>query len=324
MGGVDSQGGPFTGINDATRLSGGSTAIADGAEGAIKVIDAGGTLIRTIGRRGEGPGEFGSLEWIEQCLPDTLFVWDRVLHRVTVFDSSGRTIRQFTPPGSPIRMACNSVGQVVVMMRPVMEPNQSVDAQLFASTVVINAFGDSIGSIGMIQAGQNRPLGTMSGFGVLPGVAIVGTAASSILSFHSFIGDTIRVLSLPTQRRVATLRHYRAAIERLMSAVGPSPADDQIRRTLLAVPMPDSLPMFRGLFVTSTGFAWVVTSSYGDGYTDIVGVRLDGPETYAIRLPIEIEVFEIGADFILGRTADEGGGSKLAGYHFSLVGLSKP
>ena len=50
-------------------------------------FDGSGELIDSIGRRGEGPGEFGSLDNI-QSLGDTLYTFDASLQRLTAFPTS--------------------------------------------------------------------------------------------------------------------------------------------------------------------------------------------------------------------------------------------
>lgn len=63
-------------------------------EGLIRVYDGAGRYVRTIGRRGTGPGEFANpdpLGW----RGDTLFVADLGNMRVTLFDPRGRVVGDF-------------------------------------------------------------------------------------------------------------------------------------------------------------------------------------------------------------------------------------
>lgn len=59
--------------------------------------------IRSIGRRGRGPGEFGRPLWMEPHGPDSLLVYDRDLTQFSVFSSSGDFGRTFRVPGIGLR-----------------------------------------------------------------------------------------------------------------------------------------------------------------------------------------------------------------------------
>ncbi len=54
------RGGDLAGVSSAHRLSDGDVAVANGDPLALRLFDAAGRLIRTIGRGGAGPGEFRS------------------------------------------------------------------------------------------------------------------------------------------------------------------------------------------------------------------------------------------------------------------------
>lgn len=69
--------------------------IIDNQDQAIKVFDPNGKYLRTIGRRGEGPGEFKSIQ-DHAFLPDgRLLVMDYSAHRSSFFDSSGNFIGSY-------------------------------------------------------------------------------------------------------------------------------------------------------------------------------------------------------------------------------------
>jgi hypothetical protein len=67
----------------------GSIFISDMQDQAIKVFDSNGDFIKTIGRQGEGPGEFSNLGRMT-FLPDgRLVVTDSRANRISLFDSEG-------------------------------------------------------------------------------------------------------------------------------------------------------------------------------------------------------------------------------------------
>ncbi len=69
--------------------------IIDIQDQVIKVFDPNGKYLRTIGRKGEGPGEFKSIQY-QAFLPDgRLLVMDYSAHRSSFFDSSGNFIESY-------------------------------------------------------------------------------------------------------------------------------------------------------------------------------------------------------------------------------------
>jgi hypothetical protein len=72
--------------------------VADDLSHDVRVFDADGVLVRVIGRKGQGPGEF-ELPWeVAVDDADTLMVWDQRLMRVSVFDPQGGFRRSFRVP----------------------------------------------------------------------------------------------------------------------------------------------------------------------------------------------------------------------------------
>jgi hypothetical protein len=60
-------------------------------DGEIRVYDASGAWLRTIGREGAGPGEFRAITWVG-IFGDTLLAYDPRLYRMTVFTLDGELL----------------------------------------------------------------------------------------------------------------------------------------------------------------------------------------------------------------------------------------
>ena len=79
--------------HDTRRLSDGSVAVVDRLTGEIRIFDETGRHLRSMGRRGEGPGEFNDA-WKLWILPgDTLWVGDYRPWRYNVFAADGEWAR---------------------------------------------------------------------------------------------------------------------------------------------------------------------------------------------------------------------------------------
>lgn len=76
-------------------VRGPSVFVANGIEPEVREYDFQGRLIRRIGRRGGGPGEFRNLRWIAPLGGDSLLALDMFASRVTVFGPDGSYGRSF-------------------------------------------------------------------------------------------------------------------------------------------------------------------------------------------------------------------------------------
>ncbi len=86
----------FSSIRGVARLSDGSVAVVDRTGGEVRIFDETGTHLRSMGRHGEGPGEFND-PWKIWVLPgDTLWVGDYRPWRYNVFAANGEWARAVT------------------------------------------------------------------------------------------------------------------------------------------------------------------------------------------------------------------------------------
>lgn len=84
----------------AVILDNGSVAIANGGTQELKLFGNNGDLMRTVGGRGQGPGEFERLSGFGRYRGDSLWVYDDGLRRLSLFDNVGtfgrsRTVQLF-------------------------------------------------------------------------------------------------------------------------------------------------------------------------------------------------------------------------------------
>lgn len=79
---------PAAEFTDVTALdvdSRGRIYVGDFHRRQVTVLDSGGALVRKIGRKGGGPGEFEAIRGMQVLAGDTLLVYDPALARVSVF-----------------------------------------------------------------------------------------------------------------------------------------------------------------------------------------------------------------------------------------------
>lgn len=89
---------PFHAIGALAFSPSGEIAIAERGEMRVRIHGPDGRRLRTVGREGEGPGEFGALNGLG-FRGDSLFVFDSRWFRISVFDGDGTYVRQVEPRG---------------------------------------------------------------------------------------------------------------------------------------------------------------------------------------------------------------------------------
>jgi hypothetical protein len=103
IGSVDAPDRTLTWVSQALIGPNGALYIAQPQDRRIRVFDATGKLVRSIGRRGQGPGEFENLSAIG-FRNDTLYATDSALRRVSFFSAEGAFLRS-------VQLASPLIGQ---------------------------------------------------------------------------------------------------------------------------------------------------------------------------------------------------------------------
>lgn len=97
----------FGDVGDIAVAKDGSIYVLDRQIPTIRMYDANGKYVRTIGRRGQGPGEIASPSGIG-VLPDgRLLLWDTANWRVNVYSATGASLTHWSLPA-----AANSTAQM--------------------------------------------------------------------------------------------------------------------------------------------------------------------------------------------------------------------
>ncbi len=299
----------------ATRLSGGQVVAADRGSSVLRFFSASGTPIRVVGRPGDGPGEYKDLVSIQQCGADTLYAWDRMHARLTVLDSAGAFIRQSRLPGDPLQISCDRAGRIAVLA---ITPLTSTASPVYSGAVlVVSTSGDSLGAVAPVVLGTNRPLGALTSIALVPGRLYVGTGDSARVDRFTADGRPDGGFALDVPRRHPTSANYDATIDRIVSSLREAAARAANRKRLMATPMPEYVPAYRTILPGPAGTLWVVISPKGDPATEIEAIRPDGTRLAHLRFPFDLDVYEVGTDYLLGAYLDAGDVQHLVSYRLT-------
>lgn len=336
----------FAGAAWATRLASGEVVIADGLDHVLRVADGSGRVVRSLGRQGPGPGEFAMLSWVGRCGTDTLHAWDPRSARVSLFDPTVGFVRQFavTRAAGGLTVACGARGpfafQSEIRPRPGggMETRRSgpngtqYSIGTMQLTVVVT---DDSGRVlhqhpdvlfaeifaGRLTPGGGmgatlRPMGHVAGFAFAGGDLVIAESDSLRATVHGSDGSRRGTFRLPAVPGRPTAAQYERAIEPTLAIV-PPPFREGLAEFLRAVEPPDRFAGFSRVLGSEEGLVWFVTSPEGDPATRLRAHRPTGEAVATLEIPAALTVFEVGRDYVLGRTEDADGEQEVRVYRFT-------
>ena len=309
----------FLSVVGATRLSNGVVVVADAFDHSVRFLARDKTLLRTVGRRGSGPGEFKTIGWLGQCGKDTVYVWDVDVARVVVLDTAGAVLQHIPALFSPALVACSQTRTFVTALTPQNMPRPSAaDPPTYLSRLLFTrALTDTLGYLEDIPLGDPRPLRPLTRVAVARDRVYVGRSDSALVQQYNFRGNETGIYRLGLPSRRPTAANVTAAIDQMVEMFPDQAFRSQSKAYLRALPPPEILPFYSDLFVSPDDMLWVVTSAPGDDATQFRVLSPDGRIEADVTLPINIHVRDVGADYILGTYNDEGG-------HVHLLVVVKP
>lgn len=293
---------------DATRLVSGTVVVADQYSANIRFFGADGQPIRSVGRRGEGPGEFGDPYLVKQCgSADTLFVWDFTRRKIVVMDTVGEFAREYRLDPAPQSLTCSPSRWFGAIGLPTGMGPPSDDGVRGSSAIWVSDFSGKVESrLGQVPFGENRALGKLTRIAAGTETLYVGTADSAWVDSYPLAGGEKGGLRIGAAPRAPTPEEYASAIEEAISVTRSREGRRRQRTIYEAVPMPATLPPYRDLLVDEEGLLWATVSPPGSPETvlEVVGRGLSP----RIRVTIHgaFHVFEVGREYVLGAltTAD--------------------
>ena len=328
---------PFSRISGAVRLDDGRIVIADRDTRQIHYFGADGAWLRTVGRRGKGPGEFTDIDDL-QLSGEMLVVFDGNLAVHFIRAADGRYIETQRLPrvsGYHTNPAAGvfSSGTIVHRGRPIRPPTPAgvmVEDSISLFLVPANSSPRYLKSYptGRMIQGAKQSGSAPIGFGPRETFAFFAdrfcsgyTQRYEIACFTSS-GAPLVTIRRETSKRSVTTRE-RAALRRSMAGFGNDGSNRyegslRAHREKVAANMvfSETHPAFSGLFAARTGDLWVREYAPEDGAR--AGNRVfpvnasvwnifspTGRWIGTVRLVASFLPTDIGQDYALGVLKDE-------------------
>ena len=313
-------------VTGALRLGDGSIIVGNSGSSELRYFDAKGKHAKSVGRRGAGPGEFGQYSNVTPLLAqrDRLIVQDAESQRVNVFDVSGRYVRQFRFEARPVAklvslVAADSTGILGQSLRDNRlqgNPGDILNAKwqvaIFDSAgLQRNLLFEQFGRKRMVHAYQGIthypfiPLSAEPAMTLAGGRVFVVRGDSAVVEVWSNAGRRVATYRWPAQRiRVRDIwTRYKAA-----EMATTTRERDRVlygHYYEMTLPLPEYVPMASQLQVDALGNLWIERFAL-PWDTDRKWDVLSGQGRFlgSVPTPRRLNVYQIGADFILGRARD--------------------
>jgi hypothetical protein len=329
IGGDQADASPLYKVMAATRLSDGRVAVASAGTHELRFYSSAGRLLRSIGRAGDGPGEFRSLFWVGRLPGDSLATWDVSPQRLSLFTPGGDFVRAVTsrsPLGIfPLARGVVGDGRVLIAASggtPALDVTGRTSTRGSDTYLLLRPSDGAADTLGEFPGTEQIALAGADGGFLMRPLPFGRTTLAAVHDSLIYVADSdrfeIRVFSLrghlvgliraaqaPVPVTAEDIAAYRRTLVTL-GAEGDREAERREQRLLDAAPYPATMPAYIALKVDSEGDIWVQApqrpgSTDGSLWTVFTP---DGRPRGTVRLPPGLHVHEIGRNWVVGVEVD--------------------
>jgi len=331
---ANDDGSRFFRITGARMLPGDRVAITSDAAKQIAVFDAAGSVRRTVGRSGRGPGEFSHIRAVASSDSKALVAYDEIQMRLSTFhgDSPIPTIVNLASvPGGRIRPVYLYPDGSMLVRRPGPLPAPSAEGVVRGEEEILRVTGGgaTIAHFGRHPSDDRilraRPNGGLTGgeppFGrelhisADDSLVVLSSSGAWIVDVFNSRGKLVRSVRALRPRRAVTADMRQQYRERVLAGV----IDDYGVRewTMLSTDdvFPAELPAFDLLRLDDVGAIWTrETGVDGETAARWFIFSSNGHPLAHVQLPADFVPTDISSDRIAGVWTDSLGGEQVHVY----------
>jgi hypothetical protein len=314
----------FSGVTGAVRLSDGRIVVADSGTSNLRVYDARGRHVSTLGGPGSGPGEFQRLRGLWPLAGDSLIAQDVRNGRLTLYGPGPAMLSsvQLTPiPGASGRLADGTLLATIGLAPPDKREMKDFHGIFDFDGLVLRRAptSTSYDTIVRGKAGQSFVQQMAQGFRQYPfpygrtaQIAIgrtrfyYGDTHGTELGVYGADGKEIGRLKIRGSGRPLSGADIERWIEHSAASRPTEQAKQETRTGLRQIPAPRRTPEFSALRLDGAENLWV--RRYGPPWQPSPDWDVYDPagrDIATVALPQRFEPLQIGSDFLLGVSKDE-------------------
>lgn len=323
------------GVSGAVFLENGELVLAHRSKQELLVLDTTGAFLRSIGRAGDGPGEFRVLTGPWRIGASTIAVYDPRHRRATWLSSTGELLHSVAIalpalPDSASRLwgATGVTADGTLLLWADAAPRSESGVDRPARWLVAVDSGGAGRALGDARPGLERymtaptadgfvsmgmspfaaaPLATPCG----PGV-VTADNQSYAITLESLDGRTLQRLRAPVAPRTADSADYAAAIRAQYPTADVSAESIEPLRRMT----PSGLvPVLRSLQCDEQGNAWVEEHPHGDArLRRIIVYAPDGERVRTVQMPAALRLLAVRSDAVAVLAFDDDGQERVEVY----------
>lgn len=320
---------PIFRVSSAFGLSDGTVAIADRGSQSVRVLGLSGRQLRRLGGPGEGPGEFRDVTAAGVLAPDSIWVFDALASRLTVFGPGDEVRTERLEATYPYRTAFGVLARSLLLAESptVMAGSEEGLRRDSVRLVLSSLTGQAPNSLGRFpgnevlveidaRPGATRVTKTEMPFAYGTHHAVVGdrvvTAATERyeLVFRDADGTIRRIVRADLAGRLLDADLRRAYAEARVAEENMPDRVPQLLRRLEAMPLHERGPAIR-TFVAGGPAArpdeiWVgLPPSPRDSTASWIRHDSIGIPTESVELPADLRLTDVTNEYFVGVRSDD-------------------
>ena len=310
------------GARGAARLSTGHIVVMNSGTNQIRVYDERGRHVRSIGRRGNGPGEFNGLQRIGAIRGDTIVAYDIYLGRITFFTPAGAVARTLPvhPFGNgvlPRAAGFTADGRLLAHtdFNRQFSKGASRDTMLFALFDARGAARDTLGryageeiyTLVTPQAALRRPIAFgRTAFASARGAHIaIGTSDQLRFDVFTAAGRRVRTHNETVQPRQVRREEVTRADQLWLSSI-PERMRQGLDRHLREFPHRETYPAYADMIMGTDGVVWLQEASApGAMARKWTLIAPDGRKLRQVTSTMPLELLDVGRDYVIAWRRDD-------------------
>ncbi len=243
--------------------------VLDGSYHEVRVFDQTGSHVMSLGREGDGPGEFRNPTGLVVGRDSTITVWDRGLHRLTVFGHDGEVLRTATVTEMFLNPMLQSVAADGSFVLSDFQYPPTGISEAGVGSVVVTAYsmeGELLDTLGVLTGPQVTGLGGISKPFTNPdlvasdrdGVWLLRVDTALIVRVN-LVGDTLQAVTWESPDRDVTGPDLDAFVDfRLERITDPAVRSDRERQLRQPGVAAERHPVASRLETDGVGRLWIV------------------------------------------------------------------
>lgn len=315
----------FSRIAGVARFPDGTLVVGDEVAQELRFFDGDGRFLRSVGGRGEGPGEFTGLAMVGMSPGGWAWAYDFSLRRLTWYDREGEvmalTSLGLEPPTLNAAGALPGGAFLLKQLWGTGEEGEVNDLGLRRDPLAWVTFdleGALIDTVATVpgreifvfeengRAVMSTPPFARNSVGTIRGDRIaVGDQESFEVREYSPAGEVLRILRIPGRIRRVTAQDLEEYIQGRLT-VAPPNRHPSLRKSLEEMPHPETLPAYGAITSDTEGNLWVGEwAMYPDVARRWTVFHGDGRWLGEVGVASKFDPRAIGEDWILGVEWDE-------------------